>query len=74
MTVDERLEKLVERHEALTQTVELVAKMQLKNEELTTKNEEAIKELTTFIRRAERIWLKTSADFHARLQRLEEEE
>ena len=25
MTIDERLEKLVERHEALTQTVELIA-------------------------------------------------
>ena len=32
MTVDERLEKLVERHEALTQSVELVAAMQLKTE------------------------------------------
>ncbi len=26
MTIDERLEKLVERHEALTQTVELIAR------------------------------------------------
>ncbi len=26
MTIDERLEKLVERHEALTQTVELMAR------------------------------------------------
>ena len=29
MTIDERLEKLTERHEALTQTVELIAAMQL---------------------------------------------
>jgi len=28
MTIDERLEKLAERHEALTQTVELIATMQ----------------------------------------------
>jgi prefoldin subunit 5 len=28
MTIDERLEKLTERHEALTQTVELIAAMQ----------------------------------------------
>ena len=28
MTIDERLEKLTERHEALTQTVELVVAMQ----------------------------------------------
>jgi hypothetical protein len=28
MTIDERLERLTERHEALTQTVELIAHMQ----------------------------------------------
>jgi uncharacterized protein YdcH (DUF465 family) len=33
MTIDERLEKLAERHEALTQTVELIAAMQRDNEE-----------------------------------------
>ena len=32
MTIDERLEKLTERHEALTQTVEVVAAMQHENE------------------------------------------
>jgi hypothetical protein len=32
MTIDERLEKLTERHEALTQTVEIVAAMQHENE------------------------------------------
>jgi len=32
MTIDERLEKLAERHEALTQTVELIAVMQLAND------------------------------------------
>lgn len=32
MTIDERLEKLTERHEALTQTVEIIAGMQRENE------------------------------------------
>ena len=32
MTIDERLEKLTERHEALTQTVEVTAGMQRENE------------------------------------------
>ena len=32
MTIDERLERLTERHEALTQTVELIAAMQLAND------------------------------------------
>ena len=39
MTIDERLEKLTERHEALTQTVELIARMQQKSEEGQQKNE-----------------------------------
>jgi hypothetical protein len=33
MTIDERLEELTERHEALTQTVEILAGMQQRNEE-----------------------------------------
>jgi chromosome segregation ATPase len=32
VTADERLEKLVERHEALTQSVELITKAQLESE------------------------------------------
>lgn len=32
MTIDERLEKLAERHESLTQAVELMAGMQRENE------------------------------------------
>jgi predicted nuclease with TOPRIM domain len=32
MTIDERLEKLTERHEALPQTVEIIAAMQRENE------------------------------------------
>lgn len=34
MTIEERLEKLTERHEALTQTVEVVAGMQRENEKI----------------------------------------
>jgi hypothetical protein len=33
MTIDERLERLTERHEALTQTVELIAAAQLRTDE-----------------------------------------
>jgi hypothetical protein len=33
MNIDERLDRLTERHEALTQTVEIVAHMQRTNEE-----------------------------------------
>jgi archaellum component FlaC len=33
MNIDERLDRLTERHEALTQTVEIVARMQRTNEE-----------------------------------------
>jgi hypothetical protein len=33
MTIDERLDRLTERHEALTQTVELIAAAQVKNDE-----------------------------------------
>jgi hypothetical protein len=33
MDIDQRLDKLTERHEALTQTVELIARMQIKTEE-----------------------------------------
>lgn len=45
MTVDERLERLTERHEALTQTVDMIAGMHRENERLMEegfrKNEEA---------------------------------
>ncbi|MDZ4801461.1 MAG: hypothetical protein SGI92_25160 [Bryobacteraceae bacterium] len=34
MTVDERLDRLTERHEALTQTVEIIAGMQRENEKM----------------------------------------
>jgi hypothetical protein len=39
MNIDERLKRLAERHEALTQTVELIGHLQQKNEEAHRKNE-----------------------------------
>lgn len=47
MTIDERLDRLTERHEALTQTVEIIAAMQ-------KENEVRIRELGTYIREARR--------------------
>jgi len=41
MNIDQRLDRLTERHEALTQTVEIIAAMQKKNEEAHQRNEEA---------------------------------
>ena len=41
MDIDDRLQEIAERHAALAQTVELIAQMQLKNEEAHLKNEEA---------------------------------
>lgn len=39
MTIDERLDRLAERHEALTQSVELLTHVQLKSEETLEKNQ-----------------------------------
>jgi len=39
MNIDERLERLTARHEALTQTVELIGHLQQNNEEAHRKNE-----------------------------------
>ncbi len=46
MTTEERLEKLAERHEALTQTVELLAAMQQENERRMGQMMDAINRLT----------------------------
>jgi copper oxidase (laccase) domain-containing protein len=45
MTIDERLDKLTERHEALTQTVELIAHMQQENEKAQQKNQVLLAEI-----------------------------
>ena len=46
MTIDERLEKLAERHEALTQTVELLLATQQQNEQRMGQALDAIIRLT----------------------------
>lgn len=43
MTIDERLERLTDRHEALTQTVEIIAGMQRDNERRMGELQEAAK-------------------------------
>ena len=49
MDIDQRLEKLTERHEALAQTMELVVHMQRKNEEANQKNEALLEKSQTLI-------------------------
>ena len=46
MTTEERLEKLAERHEALTQTVEMLLTMQQQNEQRMGQMMDAINRLT----------------------------
>ena len=58
MNIDERLEKLTERHEALTQTVEIVAGMQRENEKQIAEIGIQIGELGTFIRQLAEIALR----------------
>ncbi|HZD48623.1 MAG TPA: hypothetical protein VE178_07740 [Silvibacterium sp.] len=76
MTIDERLEKLAERHEALTQTVEL---MQRNHDERFTRIGTEIEALTKAqaktdrqIRRLSSIFLNYVADHEGRLLKLEE--
>ncbi len=51
MTIDERLEKLTERHEALSQTVEITAGMQRVNEANIAKSSANIAQLTDALNR-----------------------
>lgn len=54
MTIDERLDRLTERHEALTQTVELIAHQQAKNEVLMAEVIESIHTLAQIAQAHER--------------------
>ncbi|MGH9585236.1 MAG: hypothetical protein ACRD4O_20145 [Bryobacteraceae bacterium] len=58
MNIDERLEKLTERHEALTQTVELIVSMQRENEKRFEKrfeqNENRVERLITILEHHEK--------------------
>lgn len=49
MTIDERLEALVGRHEALAQTVEIIASMQLVNEKAIQKLTDHIERVVTVV-------------------------
>ena len=53
MNIDQRLDRLTERHEALTQTVEIIAAMQKKNEEAHHKNEVLLAHVMESITRLE---------------------
>ena len=54
MTIDERLDRLTERHEALTQSVELLVHQQQKNEVLMTHVLESIDSLARIAHAHER--------------------
>jgi archaellum component FlaC len=51
MTIDERLERLTERHEALTQTVEFLAAAQIGSDERVDKLTALVAETDHFINR-----------------------
>lgn len=72
MTIDERLEKLTERHEALTQTIELMQR----NHERIEKDIDALTKSQAkterWIRRLGSIFLNYVADHEGRLVKLEE--
>ena len=72
MTIDERLEKLAERHEALTQTVELMQR----NHERIEKDIDALMKSQAktdrWICRLGSIFLNYTADHEGRLVKLEE--
>ena len=53
--IEAGLERLKERHEALTQTVEIIAGMQVKNEEMQAKNERLIAQMIEAINGLARI-------------------
>ena len=70
MTIDERLEKLAERHEALTQTVELMAR---ENERI-TREIDGIKSYTSEIAEATARLLHIAQIHEHRITRLEEKQ
>lgn len=54
MTIDDRLDRLTERHEALTQTVEIIASMQKENERRVGSLTEAVSALVRIVESHER--------------------
>lgn len=51
--IDERLDRLTERHEALTQTVEIIAGMQRENERMISRLVDAVARLVDVVNRHE---------------------
>ena len=70
MTIDERIEKLTERHEALAQTVELIAAMQRDNEKYIAETARQIRADGENIRALARI----AEIHHERLSHLEDQQ
>lgn len=68
MTIDERLERLAERHEALAQTVELIAIAQQRNDEQIRELGLAVRKLTSVIEMDAQI-VRSRADVAANHER-----
>ena len=68
MTIDERLDRLTERHEALAQTMELIAAAQIKNDERFGQVARNFEIVLDSIKRLERI----AAAHEQRIEDLEE--
>jgi hypothetical protein len=67
MNIDERLEKLVERHESLTHTVELMAAMQVESQKRIATLESLVTEIAVGTARL----LNTAEAHEQRINRLE---
>jgi archaellum component FlaC len=70
MIIDERLDRLTARHEALTQTVEVIAALQLKAEERMAKTDERMAQLTDTMNRLGKIIIA----HEERIDRLEDQQ
>lgn len=53
MDIDERLDRLVQRHEALTQSVELLWRQSQKHDEILARNEKLMTDLILLVRSRE---------------------
>lgn len=76
MTIDERLDRLVERHEALAQTVQLIASMQVGSEkklEILTERSIQLTDTVNKLARIVGIHEDTIEDHEGRIGRLEDQ-
>jgi hypothetical protein len=72
MNIDERLDRLTERHEALTQTVEIMAHMQRENEQRNQAAHEKIQALLTSVVESIANLARIVEGHERRISRLEE--